>query len=70
MNHIRTIIVAFLSKQLGINSTGDDHEIFLNNIHNNLDIKNLNQIRIDCFRHMNSFDWFRPSIFSIAKEKV
>ena len=48
----------------------EDEDYFLNNIHKIVNKDRVNDLRLHVYNEINSFNWFRPSYFNLAKDNL
>ena len=69
LKYIKNLIVKKSAKILGVNQPKDkDSENFLNNIHKDIKIKNLNKFRLQIIKYINEDKDFKKNYFYSAKD--
>ena len=64
-DRIRKLIAETAGTFLGLDATNIDS--FLNSIHERLNVEQLNDLRLDVIRGMNSESWFRPLYYRLVR---
>ena len=66
LDALRAEVVAAACRHLG-QPPADDPDAFLNQLHDDLAVADLNDLRLAVYNHMNAQSWFRPTYYSFAK---
>lgn len=69
LNEIRAWIADFLSERKGIKPKRD-LGVFLDKIHLQVEVEELNDLRVAVHSGINSQEWFRPTYFSLGKSLI
>ena len=66
---LKSEVVKIVSNYLNCEIPNDE-DYFLNNIHKIVNKDSVNDLRLHVYNEINSFNWFRPSYFNLAKDNL
>lgn len=66
---IRHAVVRIACDYLKISHSSDE-EGFLNNLHKNISLEELNNLRLNVFNNLNKLSWVRQTYFSLARNSL
>jgi len=69
LDELRGEVVAIVCEQLG-RKVPNDHGAFLDNIHEELPVSDLNRVRLALYHAMNAKEWFRPTYFRLGRSHL
>ena len=69
MQELRREVVKIICAHLNTTLPSDDAE-FLNNIHKQVPVEKLNDLRLATYNKVNAQPWFRPTYYAVAKKAL